>query len=52
MFDVIVRLYQPLLYALAMRILGNHHNAEDVVQESLIKAYFALKGYSKVSSLC
>src|SRR5215471_10800670 len=47
MFDVIVRLYQPLLYALAMRILGNHLNAEDVVQESLIKAYVALTGYSK-----
>ncbi|MFL5626505.1 MAG: RNA polymerase sigma factor [Ktedonobacteraceae bacterium] len=29
-----------------MRILSNHHNAEDVVQESLMKAYVALKSYS------
>lgn len=30
-----------------MRILNNHHSTEDVVQESLMKAYVALKSYSK-----
>jgi RNA polymerase sigma-70 factor (ECF subfamily) len=46
-FDLIVERYQLLLYALAMRILNNHHSTEDVVQESLMKAYVALKSYSK-----
>ena len=46
LFDIIVQLYQPLLYTLAMRILGNRHSAEDIVQESLMKAYVAMKSYS------
>jgi RNA polymerase sigma-70 factor (ECF subfamily) len=47
MFDKIVELYQPLLYSIAIRTLGNQQNAEDVVQESFMKAYVALKDYSK-----
>jgi hypothetical protein len=39
--------YWPLLYNLAYRTLGNHHNAEDVVQESLMKAYMNLKNRSQ-----
>ena len=46
LFDPLAERERPLLYALAMRILKNHHEAEDVVQESLIKAYIAMKGFS------
>jgi len=46
LFDPLAERERPLLYALAMRILRNHHEAEDVVQESLIKAYIAMKGFS------
>jgi RNA polymerase sigma-70 factor (ECF subfamily) len=46
LFDPLAERDRPLLYALAMRILKNHHEAEDVVQESLIKAYIAMKGFS------
>ena len=46
LFDPLAERERPLLYALAIRILRNHHEAEDVVQESLIKAYIAMKGFS------
>lgn len=46
LFDPLAERERPLLYALAMRILNNHHEAEDAVQESLIKAYIAMKGFS------
>src|SRR2546421_1480438 len=46
LFDPLAERERPLLYALAVRLLKNHHEAEDVVQESLIKAYVAMKGFS------
>lgn len=45
-FGPMAELYRPRLYAVAFRILGNHHSSEDVVQEALIKAYSALKDYT------
>jgi RNA polymerase sigma-70 factor, ECF subfamily len=45
-FEEFTDFYRPLLYTLAMQILSNHHSAEDVVQESLMKAYIALKSFS------
>ena len=45
-FEEFTDFYRPLLYTLAMKILDNHHSAEDVVQESLMKAYIALKSLS------
>ncbi len=46
LFDPLAERERPFLYALAMRILKNHHEAEDAVQESLIKAYISMKGFS------
>jgi RNA polymerase sigma-70 factor, ECF subfamily len=45
-FEEFTDSYRPLLYKLAMQILGNHQSAEDVVQESLMNAYLALTKYS------
>lgn len=44
-FPVVVRRHQDGLYSGALRMLGNPHDAEDVVQEALVRAYRALEGY-------
>ena len=41
-FDYIARYYLPQLKAMAQIILDSKHDAEDVVQEALIKAYNSL----------
>lgn len=41
-FDEIVRRYEDRLYRLSFRMLGNHHDALDAVQEILLKLLYAL----------
>ncbi len=41
-FDEIVRRYEDRLYRLSFRMLGNHHDALDAVQEILLKLLAAL----------
>lgn len=41
-FDDIVRRYEDRLYRLSFRMLGNHHDALDAVQEILLKLMAAL----------
>lgn len=41
-FDEIVRRYEDRLYRLSFRMLGNHHDALDAVQEILLKLMAAL----------
>ena len=41
-FELISDLYRPILLNLAMRILRNADDANDAVQESLVKAYRAI----------
>lgn len=38
-FAELVRLLQPKLYAMAFRLLGNHLDADEVVQETLVRVY-------------
>ncbi|MCS7286384.1 MAG: sigma-70 family RNA polymerase sigma factor [Anaerolineae bacterium] len=48
-FNSLVIAYQNVAYSTAFRILGNHHDASDAVQEALIKAFkglFKFKGGS------
>jgi RNA polymerase sigma-70 factor (ECF subfamily) len=37
-FDVLVRRYYRAAFAVALGVLGNRHDAEDVVQDSFVKA--------------
>jgi RNA polymerase sigma-70 factor, ECF subfamily len=38
--------YAARLYAVAFRLLGNRHDAEDAVQRALLKSYAARESYS------
>ena len=44
-FEVLVRTHQDRLYTIAHRFLGDAHEAEDVTQDALVRAYRALAGY-------
>jgi RNA polymerase sigma-70 factor (ECF subfamily) len=41
-FESLVREYQQKIYALCRRLTGAHQSADDLAQETFIKAYFAL----------
>ncbi len=52
-FQEIVDRYKRQVYYLALDLTGNHHDAEDLSQEVLVKAYTSLhkfRGESKISS--
>ncbi len=44
-FETLVYTHQDRLYTIAHRFLGNAHDAEDVTQEALVRAYAALGEY-------
>lgn len=44
-FDLLVRRYQRKIYFLAYRMVKNHDAADDVAQETFIKAYFAIRSF-------
>src|SRR5438067_255077 len=46
-FDRIVSNCWHDLYSLAYSLMENHHDAEEMVQETFIRAYKALRGYSE-----
>ena len=41
-FESLVRMYQQKVYAVCRRLTGAHQSADDLAQETFIKAYFAL----------
>src|SRR5260221_13952497 len=43
-FRELVEVYQQRLYLFALRVTGRPDDAEDIVQEAFIRAYYALKG--------
>jgi RNA polymerase sigma-70 factor (ECF subfamily) len=45
LFEVLIRRYNPLLYKLARTYGLNHHDAEDVMQETHFAAYCQLRGF-------
>jgi RNA polymerase sigma-70 factor (ECF subfamily) len=52
-FSRLVEAYSPNIYRLALKIIGNKQDAEDILQETFFKAYKYLKnfdGRSKVST--
>src|SRR5580698_11581933 len=44
-FEIISDMYRPVLTSLALRMLRNSDDANDAVQETLVKAYRALKDF-------
>ncbi len=44
-FEQLALCYQRRLYAFALRVCGSREDAEEIVQDALIRAYRALTGY-------
>ena len=44
-FEALVLAHQDRLYTIAHRFLGNGHDAEEVTQDALVRAYRAMAGY-------
>src|SRR5512136_3002063 len=44
-FESLVRKYQQTVYAFCRRLTGAHQSADDLAQETFIKAYFALSRF-------
>jgi len=44
-FESLVREYQQVVYAFCRRLTGAHQSADDLAQETFIKAYFALSRF-------
>lgn len=49
-FDELVQAYTQKLYRFAYGLLGNHHDAEEVVQDAFVRAYHALDHFRGDSS--
>src|SRR6266853_5772780 len=43
-FRQFVEVYQQRLYLFALRLTGRPADAEDIIQEAFLRAYYALKG--------
>jgi RNA polymerase sigma-70 factor (ECF subfamily) len=50
-FREFVRLYQRRVFALALQLLGNSDDADDLTQEAFIKAHGAMESFQGASSL-
>ena len=44
-FEELVRDHQDTVYGVALRLVGNAHDAEDVAQDAFVRAYRALSGW-------
>ena len=49
-FCLLVSGHQRVMYAMALRFCGNHHDAEDLVQEVFLNAYRAIARFRSESS--
>jgi len=49
-YRVLVERYQSRVLRLALEMVKNRHDAEDIVQESFVKAYLALRSFKGESS--
>ncbi len=50
-FNELIRRHRTLLRVVALRVLENHHDADDAVQDSLIRAFRSAHTYSGRSSV-
>lgn len=44
-FELLVERYAPLAYRVALRMVGDHHDAQDLAQESLVAAWRGIAGF-------
>jgi RNA polymerase sigma factor (sigma-70 family) len=44
-FEALVRAHQDRLFSLALRYVGDAHDAEEIAQDAFVRAYRALAGY-------
>ncbi len=44
-FETLVRAHVGRCHAIALRVTGSHHDAEEVAQDALVRAYRALSAY-------
>lgn len=49
-YEVLVRRHRGRIYRIALRMLGNTHDAEDVAQDVVIQVWTALAGFTGSSS--
>jgi len=49
-FSWLIDRYKPMAYSLALRILKNREEAEEVVQESFVKAFLSISRFREESS--
>jgi RNA polymerase sigma-70 factor (ECF subfamily) len=49
-FELLVRLHHRSVYTLAFRFMGDHGGADDVVQESFLKAYHSIASFRQEAS--
>ena len=49
-YELLVRRHSAVAYRVALRLTGNHHDAQDVAQEALIAAWENLAGFRAGSS--
>jgi len=49
-FEILVRRYQRLIIALGRRMTGNGADAEDIAQQTFMKAFLRLPGFERRSS--
>jgi len=45
-FDVLVKRYQRRIYFLALRMARDHDAADDIAQETFVRAYFAIDSFT------
>ena len=46
-FPVLVEAHQDRLYTIALRLLGDRRDAEEVAQDALVRAFRAMRGYQR-----
>jgi len=49
LFEVLIRRYNPALYKVGRSYGYNHHDVEDLMQETYVNAYKALKDFKQLS---
>lgn len=49
-FNELMSMHERRMYAVAMRMCGNHEDAQDCLQEAMIRVYRAISGFKAQSS--